>query len=222
MKLHWSPRSPFVRKVMIVLHEAGEADRVELVRSPVAMAAQPNADVLKDNPLGKIPTLVLDDGRALFDSRVICDFLAKRAGILLSSDEAVALRQKRWEALGDGLTDLLLLWRIERSRANGGDPVIAAGFEAKVRACLAMLEREAAELEQTPLGLGQVAIFCALGQLEFRWPGTGWTTAFPGLARWFSQLGQRPAFAVTAVVDDAPSNVPPVEAQPAAFTFERA
>ena len=62
MKLHWSPRSPYVRKVMIVAHETGLADRLERVRSVVAMS-KPNLDVMRDNPLGKIPTLVTDDGR---------------------------------------------------------------------------------------------------------------------------------------------------------------
>ena len=79
MKLHWSPRSPFVRKVMIVLAETGLTGRVETVRSAVAMAAEPNPAVLADNPLGKIPTLVLGDGTALFDSRLICEYLAEQA-----------------------------------------------------------------------------------------------------------------------------------------------
>src|SRR5690606_36038787 len=67
MKLHWSPRSPFVRKVMIVLYEAGLEDRVTLVRTPVAMD-KPNPDLVPDNPLIKLPTLVLDDGTAVYDS----------------------------------------------------------------------------------------------------------------------------------------------------------
>ncbi|NRF50294.1 glutathione S-transferase N-terminal domain-containing protein, partial [Pseudomonas stutzeri] len=71
MKLHWSPRSPFVRKVMIGLYEAGLEDRVTLVRTPVAMD-KPNPDLVPDNPLIKLPTLVLDDGTAVYDSRVIC------------------------------------------------------------------------------------------------------------------------------------------------------
>src|ERR1700679_1402998 len=70
MKLHWSPRSPFVRKVMVALHETGLVDRVHTVRTVVAVT-QPNAVLQRDNPLSKIPTLVLDDGSALFDSRVI-------------------------------------------------------------------------------------------------------------------------------------------------------
>src|SRR5580658_9517781 len=74
MKLHWSPRSPFVRKVMIVAHERGVADRIALVRTVVEMT-EPHAELMRDNPLSKIPTLVLDDGTVLFDSAVICEYL---------------------------------------------------------------------------------------------------------------------------------------------------
>lgn len=221
MKLHWSPRSPFVRKVMIVLHETNQLDAVKLIRSPVAMAAVPNPDVLADNPLGKIPTLVLDDGTALFDSRVICGFLSKRAAKLLPMETGDRLLQARWEALGDGMTDILLLWRIERMREEKADPVICAAFETKIRATVARLEGEAPALAAAPLGLGHIAIFCAFGQLEFRWPGTRWREAFPRLAAWFAGLEARPAFAATAVVDDAPTAVPSGLAQPAVFTFEK-
>lgn len=218
MKLHWSPRSPFVRKVMIVLNETGQLDQVQCVRSAVAMAAEPSPAVLADNPLGKIPTLVLEDGTALFDSRVIGTYLAERAGMLQPA-AAERFRQLRWEALGDGMTDILLLWRIERAREGKADPVICAAFETKVRATIARLDAEAGQLSATPLGLGQIAIFCALGQLEFRWPGTGWREAFPRLAAWFAGLEARPSFAATAVVEDAPASVPPVASQPAVFTF---
>ncbi len=74
MKLHWSPRSPFVRKVMIVAHERGVADRITCVRT-VAETTKPHAELMKDNPLSKIPTLVLDDGMVLYDSAVICEYL---------------------------------------------------------------------------------------------------------------------------------------------------
>jgi glutathione S-transferase len=73
MKLHWSPRSPFVRKVMIMAYEVGIADRIDRVRS-VAAATKPHAALMRDNPLSKIPTLVLDDGSPLYDSRVICEY----------------------------------------------------------------------------------------------------------------------------------------------------
>src|SRR3974390_2139706 len=74
MKLHWSPRSPFVRKVMIVAHERGLVDRLNCVRT-VAATNTPHAERMRDNPVSKIPTLVLDDGTALYGSPVICEYL---------------------------------------------------------------------------------------------------------------------------------------------------
>jgi glutathione S-transferase len=71
MKLHWSPRSPFVRKVMIVAHERGLVSRIACVRT-IAATAKPHAELIRDNPLSKIPTLVLDDGTVIYDSPVIC------------------------------------------------------------------------------------------------------------------------------------------------------
>jgi glutathione S-transferase len=151
---------------------------------------------------------------------VICGFFAARAGNLLPPEPRNRVSQARWEALGDGMTDILLLWRIERMREEKGDPAICAAFEAKIRATVAWLEGEAPALAAAPLGIGQIAIFCALGQLEFRWPGTGWREAFPNLAAWFAGLETHPAFAATAVVDDAPAAAAPGSAQPT-FTFEK-
>ena len=206
MKLHWSPRSPFVRKVMIVLHETGLAGRVELVRSVVAFAAPPNPAVLADNPLGKIPALVLDDGTALFDSRVICEYLdgLHDGPRLFPAAGPERFRQLRWQALADGLTDILLLWRNERIRKAGTDPVLLAAFEAKVRACFATLEAEAPALAATGFGIGQAAVACALGQMDFRFQGSGWERAHPALAAWYAAACERPSIAATAVRDDSP------------------
>ena len=117
MKLHWSPRSPYVRKVMIVAHETGLADRLELVRSVVAMS-KPNPDVMRDNPLGKIPTLVTDDGTVLFDSIVICEYfdLAARRPKLFPPPGPARWQALRWHALGDGMLDTLILCRNEREQ----------------------------------------------------------------------------------------------------------
>ena len=79
MKLHWSPKSPYVRKVMVCAHELGVVDRLDLVRSVAAML-KPNPSIMADNPLSKIPTLVREDGSTLFDSIVICEYLNYRAG----------------------------------------------------------------------------------------------------------------------------------------------
>ncbi|MAM11529.1 MAG: glutathione S-transferase [Rhizobiaceae bacterium] len=202
MKLHWSPRSPFVRKVMIVLHETGQLDQVTQVRSVVAMHMPPNAAVMADNPLGKIPTLVIEDGTALFDSRVICEYLDHRAGGGLLGDKR--FEQLRWQALGDGLTDLLLLWRTELSRPGGPWVAVTEGWLAKARAAMAMLEAEVPALAAVPFGLGHVAIVCALGQLDFRWSDSDWRAHFPRLAALEADWARRPSVAATAIVDDAP------------------
>src|SRR5689334_4020309 len=73
MLLHWSPRSPYVRKVLIAAHEAGIADRIETVRTVVA-AAEPNIELMKENPQSRLPTLRLADGTAIYDSVVICEY----------------------------------------------------------------------------------------------------------------------------------------------------
>ena len=110
MKLHWSPRSPFVRKVMIAAHETGLVDRLTCVRTVVAMTA-PNAALLSDNPLSKIPTLVLDDGSALYDSGVICEYLdtLHDGSKLFPADAKARWTALRRHALGSGLLDLLIL-----------------------------------------------------------------------------------------------------------------
>src|SRR5580704_9148750 len=122
MKLHWSPRSPFVRKVMIVAHERGLIDRIACVRT-VAATGKPHAELMKDNPLSKIPTLVLDDGTILYDSRVICEYLDALDGTptLFPKEPEARITALRRQALGDGFLDLLVLNRNERERLLPSD-----------------------------------------------------------------------------------------------------
>lgn len=204
MKLHWSPRSPFVRKVNIVLEECDLTDQVERLRNVAVFAAAPNPDILVDNPLGKIPVLITDDGVRLFDSRVICEYLITRCGRedLLPTDPDTRIKHLRWQALGDGLTDILLLWRTERGRGDQASDVILAAFETKTRATLALLEAESDDLTQSAFGLGHISVICAMGQLEFRYADCGWKAALPGLASWYAEAFQRPSVATTAIVDD--------------------
>ncbi|WP_126975940.1 glutathione S-transferase [Frigidibacter oleivorans] len=214
MKLHWSPRSPFVRKVMIVLHETGQLDEVTLVRSVVAAHLPPNPAVLADNPLGKIPTLLTGDGRALFDSRVICEHLDLRAGgALLPASGPARDAQLRWQALADGLTEILLTWRTEMLRPGGPWPSLTGGWAVKVRAAMACLEAEADTLGRTPFGLGQIAVVCALGQLDFRWADAEWRGHFPRLAALAADWAARPSVAATAVVNDADEGPEPAAGQ---------
>src|ERR1044072_6659598 len=114
MKLHWSPRSLFVRKVMIAAHDVGVAGKIECVRTVAAMM-KPHPELMIDNPLSKIPTLVLDDGTVLYDSSVICEYSdhlhdGPKPFPLAFGERMAALRR---HALGDGLLDALVLWRGE-------------------------------------------------------------------------------------------------------------
>ena len=200
MKLHWSPKSPFVRKVMIAAHELDMLPRIELVRSVAAMR-EPNPAIMADNPLSKIPTLVLPDGPALFDSAVICEYLDALAdGSLFPRTGAARWQALRWQALGDGLLDLLLLWRNERERDAPLAQLIAA-FEVKARATLQRLEAEAPELHSTPFAIGHLTLVCALGYLDYRFDAFGWRSQAPDLARWFQAMQQRPSVMATAPVD---------------------
>ncbi|AOB31945.1 glutathione S-transferase [Bordetella sp. H567] len=194
MKLHWSPRSPFVRKVMIVLYEAGIEDRVACVRTPVAMD-KPNLDLLPDNPLLKLPTLVLEDGTAIYDSRVICAYLNELAGAgLLPAEPRARLTAERRQALGDGLLDVLLLYRQERNKPPARQtPAWLDAFGLKVDAALAALEKEAPALRTTPLDLGLIAIGCALSYLDYRFADLGWRDGHPGLAAWHQDFSKRPS-----------------------------
>ena len=200
MKLHWSPKSPYVRKVMVCAHELGLADRIELVRSVAAML-KPNPRLMEDNPLSKITTLVLDDGFALFDSVVICEYLNDLGGgTLVPREGADKWQALRWHAFGDGLLDATILWRNERERAQPLQTLIDA-FDLKTRASLRQLDDEAQALAETPFSIGHVAIACALGYLDYRFDAFGWRAIAPRLAEWEAELRQRPSMQQTEPID---------------------
>ncbi len=200
MKLHWSPKSPYVRKVMVCAHELGLTERLELVRSVAAML-QPNARLMADNPLSKIPTLVLDDGFVLFDSPVICEYLNDLArGPLFPAEGSHKWQALRWQAFGDGLLDALILWRNERERAQPLVPLIDA-FALKVRQSLEVLDSEAGALAEVPFGIGHIAVACALGYIDYRFDALGWRAQAPRLAAWMAEVAQRPSLKQTEPVD---------------------
>jgi glutathione S-transferase len=200
MRLHWSPKSPYVRKVMVCAHELDLVDRLELVRSVAAML-KPNARLMQDNPLSKIPTLVLDDGFALFDSVVICEYLdALGGGTLFPKQGSDKWQALRWHALGDGLLDALILWRNERERVVPLQGLIDA-FELKTGATLKQLDDEAQALEETPFSIGHITLGCALGYLDYRFGGFGWRALAPRLAEWYARTRARPSFRQTEPLD---------------------
>jgi glutathione S-transferase len=203
MKLHWSPRSPFVRKVMIVARERGLINRIACVRT-VAATGKPHAELMKDNPLSKIPTLVLDDGTILYDSRVICEYLDALDGTpkLFPKEPEARITALRRQALGDGFLDLLVLNRNERERLLPSDTHLASAAARKT-AVLNSLEREAASLVAAPFGIGHIAIGCALSYLDFRYADEDWRKDHPGIATWHATFAARPSARATLPVDDS-------------------
>lgn len=203
MKLHWSPRSPFVRKVMIVAHELGVVEHITCVRT-VAATSKPHAELMKDNPLSKIPTLVLDDGTVLYDSPVICEYLDNLDGMpkLFPGTGKARLTALRRQALGDGFLDMMVLARDERMRTSPSDQHIASTAVRKA-AILDSLEREAEGLTGTPFGIGHVAIGCALSYLDFRFNDEDWRKGHSQIANWHAAFSARPSVQATLPVDDS-------------------
>ena len=203
MKLHWSGRSPFVRKVMVAAHELGLVDRLKLVRSVVAMNA-PNRELMRDNPLSRIPTLVLDDGTALTDSLLICEYLQVQAGgnLLFPANTAGRIDALRRHALGTGFIEVTVLRRNELNRApEQRSPAHVDAYAAKFAATLPALEREAPTLKAKSIDVGHIAIGCALSYLDFRFADEPWRPAYPALAGWHEAFAARPSMHATVPVD---------------------
>lgn len=205
MKLHWSPRSPYVRKVMIAAHEMGFGDRLVCIRTVVSPFT-PAEELFRDNPLNKLPTLVLDDGTAIYDSRVICEYLDglhDRAKLFPAAgpERLTALRN---QALGDGLLDVLMMRLIERLKPEEQRSLqIVSSNERKTVATLDCLESDAALLTSRPHDIGHVAIGTALGYIDFRFPDDNWRKDRPNLAAWHAGFNARPAVVASPVRDDS-------------------
>ena len=203
MKLHWSPRSPFVRKVLIVAHEFGLIGRITCVRTVVA-TTRPHIPLMAENPLSKIPTLVLDDGTVLYDSPVVCEYLdSLHAGRkLVPAELAPRMTALRRQALGDGFLDFLLLLRNEGERAHPSQ-VHLSSYTTKRQAVLAALEQEAGDLASSPFSVGHIAIGCALSYLDFRFAAEDWRTGHPRIAAWHATFAARPSVRATDPIDDS-------------------
>ena len=202
MKLLASLASPYTRKVRVVLAEKKIDCELELV--DVQPAENP---VNAHNPLGKVPTLVLDDGTPLFDSRVIVEFLDARSPInrLIPDETRERVAVRRWEALADGVLDAGLLVRYEALRPKH------ERSQAWVEKQVARMHRGAALIARDLEGrtwchgdrysLADIAIGCCMGWLDFRKPGeVDWAKQYPGLERHYRKLMDRAAFADTVPV----------------------
>jgi glutathione S-transferase len=203
MKLHWSPRSPYVRKVMIVAHELGLADRIETVRTVVG-GTTPHAELMRRNPLGKIPTLELDDGTVVYDSPVICEYLdTLHDGPKLFPAWPERLTALRRLALGDGMLDIALAWVGEQFRPTDKQSAPHMGlWESKLRACVDALETEVRALESGVLTIGHISIGVALSYLDFRFDDLRWRDGHSQLAKWHETFVARPSVEACPVIDD--------------------
>jgi glutathione S-transferase len=198
MKLHYNVASPYARKVMAVAIETGQEANIEPVvrmMSPV----KPDAELAVDNPLGKVPCLVTEEGAALYDSRVICEYLDSlhHGPKMFPPSGAARWTALRRQALADGIMDAAVLTRYEtfmRPEEARWDAWIASQKQ-KFRRGLDALEVEGASLDV--VDIGTLAIACALGYLDFRFADENWRVGRPRLAAWFDQFAKRPSIATT-------------------------
>ena len=204
MILHWSPRSPYVRKVMIAAHEMGLTDRIVTVRTIVG-GTTPHAELMTLNPLGKIPTLELEDGTVIYDSPVVIEYLdtLHDGPKLYPAAWPGRLTALRRHALGQGILDaaLALLSEGFRPAERRSEPHIAL-WTAKLRASVAALEREAEALTSSAFTVGHLAIGVALAYLDFRFAHLAWREGHPRLAAWHETFQARPSVGANPVVDD--------------------
>jgi glutathione S-transferase len=204
MLLHWSPRSPFVRKVMIVAHEAGLADRIETVRTVVA-AATPNIELMKQNPQSRLPTLVLADGTVIYDSVVICEYLDTLHGgaKLFPADWPERLIALRRHALGDGMLDTMLMWRGEQLRPPAQQSIKhMQAWKLKTKVSVDMLEGDAVALAASRFSIGHIALGVALDYVDFRFPELAWREGRPRLKVWHDTFAARPAVRANQPADE--------------------
>jgi glutathione S-transferase len=201
MKLIGSTSSPYVRKVRVVMAEK-KLDYQFVVEDPWAA----DSTIMHSNPLGKVPCLVMEGGEALFDSRVIVEYLdtLSPVGKLIPAVGRERAEVKTWEALADGVLDALVLARLENTWAGRGKAQRSqAWIDRQIDKTQASLKAMSQGLGDKPfcagiyLSLADIAIGCALGYLDFRFADIDWRTPYPNLAKLYEKLIQRGSFADT-------------------------
>ena len=193
MKLRYSPTSPYVRKVIVCAAERGLRDAVELID---AKTGDGQSGSRAENPLDKVPTLITDDGLALYDSPVICEYLDSLPGgpALFPQTGPERWLALRLQALADGLLDAALACVMEGRRPVESEQ--SAGFvrfqKGKISRALDDMEASVSDLEGS-LHIGVITVGCALGYLDLRFADDDWRATRPALAAWFEEFAKRPA-----------------------------
>ncbi|WP_417524320.1 glutathione S-transferase [Marinovum sp.] len=201
MKLLMAGPSPFVRKVMVTLHETDQVNAVEY-ETVVASPTGPSPELIAANPVGKIPALIRPDAPTIYDSRVICRFLDARVGGGLYPE------RRQWdtltlEATADGMMDAAVLMVYEarfRPEEKQSAEWVEAQWAKIDRAVSALNTRWISHL-RGPLDIGQIAVGCALSYLDFRHAARAWRTGNPALAEWYAEFAERPSMVATAPKD---------------------
>jgi glutathione S-transferase len=197
MILRFSPSSPFVRKIRIAVTLLGLDNDVTLER---ADTTDPNDSLRTVNPLGKIPVLMVEDVGAIYDSRVILDYLDERAGggKIVPRQARPRLEALRLQALCDGILDasILTVYEGRFRKPEMHEPKWLELQAGKVARALTVLEAAPPPIDPMP-NVGQIALACALGYRDFRF-GAGWRSEHPRLVAWLDRFAaQVPAFAAT-------------------------
>jgi glutathione S-transferase len=197
MKLAYSAASPYVRKVNACAIKRGIDKQIERVKIGTTDPA-----LLEFNPLSKVPTLMLDDGTSLYDSPVICEYLDSigSAPKLFPAPGPARWKALTQEALGDGILDATQPRRREIALPQDeGRKAYIALQQGKVRNALEVLEKDAASLGELTT-IGEIAIGCALGYLDFRYANEPWRPGHPKLEAWYAKVVKLPPLAETMPV----------------------
>lgn len=198
MQLIYSGASPFARKVNVIRHETGMVDDIELVEVMTTPVSTPS-EVRAANPMGKIPALIRPDGPALYDSRVICRYLDDHAGAGLYPS-AELWEVLTLEATADGLLDAAVLMVYE-GRVRPDHLIYSEWVEAqwgKVTGALDALNDRWMSHLRGPMNMGQIAVGCALGYLDFRHGARNWREGRGDLDDWYAVFSERDSMKATA------------------------
>ncbi len=198
LKLHAGPISPYARKVLVVLHETGLIRRTEVIATSTGpLLANPIPD---QNPLGKIPCLITEDGQPIYDSRVICEYLDARHPF----PKLIPAGETRWrtltlEATADGILDaaLLMVYEVRLRPTDKQSPDWVEAQWRKIAAALDALEADWIDHLNGLLDLGQIATGTALGYLDLRHSARDWREGRPKLTAWETEFAKRPSMLAT-------------------------
>ena len=206
MKLLYQTHSPYARKVLVAAHELGLHDRIQVVHHDTSPTRR-NDEVFALNPLGKVPVLIVDDGPALFDSSVICEYLDGLHGgaRIIPAEHGARFRALRRQALALGMADagIAARWESERRPEASRWPPMLRGQMEKIAAACDLLEQELGDAPpaQTVPDIGDIALATTLSWIAFRhvYP---FAASRPRLSAWYASFSQRPSMLATTLSGD--------------------